>query len=130
VRDRSTGDMPDNASLCQARIDLTASLRLAAHLGLHEGVCNHFSLLVSDGAQANSFLINPQGIHWSELTPDDLVTIDSDGEKLDGKHDVEPTAFFIHSRIHGAKSNARCIMHTHMPYATALTLCNRASWSG
>src|SRR5437868_2141081 len=120
----------ESRRLTEARIDLAGALRFAAQLGLHEGVCNHFSLAVSleDGTEA--FLINPQGLQWSELLPSDLVVVDVRGEKLKGKHNVEPTAFFIHGRIHKAKKNARCIMHTHMPYATALTLLDggRLEW--
>ena len=112
----------DSRTLTEARVDLASALRFAAQLGLHEGVCNHFSLAVplSDGSDA--FLINPQGLLWSEILPSDLVLVDVNGQKLQGKHNVEPTAFFIHGRIHKAKVRARCIMHTHMPYATALTL--------
>jgi ribulose-5-phosphate 4-epimerase/fuculose-1-phosphate aldolase len=106
----------------QAKIDLTAALRIAALLGLHEGVCNHFSVAVSGEDGADAFLINPQGVYWGDALPSDIVTVDVHGNKLDGHRNVEPTAFFIHGCIHKAKKNARCIMHTHMPYATALTL--------
>jgi ribulose-5-phosphate 4-epimerase/fuculose-1-phosphate aldolase len=120
----------DTRTVTQRRIDLACALRFAAQLGLHEGVCNHFSLAIplSDGTDA--FLINPQGFLWSEILPADLVLVDVDGKKLQGKHDIEPTAFFIHGRIHRAKTSARCIMHTHMPYATALTLLDdgRLDW--
>ena len=51
----------------QARIDLTAALRTAARMGLNEGVCNHFSMEVP--GEPDKFLINPQGLHWSEITP-------------------------------------------------------------
>lgn len=115
-------------SATQARIDLTAALRSAARLGLHEGVCNHFSLALP--GEPDRFLINPQGLHWVEITPDDLVVVDSAGRLVEGRHAVEPTAFFIHSRIHRAKKNAACVLHTHMPYATALTLISagRLKW--
>jgi ribulose-5-phosphate 4-epimerase/fuculose-1-phosphate aldolase len=103
----------------QARLDLTAALRSAARLGLNEGVCNHFSLELP-GAP-DKFLINPQGLHWSELTPADLMLIDEKGIVLEGRHKVEPTAFFIHGRIHLGKRK-KCVLHTHMPYATALCL--------
>ena len=103
----------------QARLDLTAALRSAARLGLNEGVCNHFSLELP--GEPDKFLINPQGLHWSELTPADLMLIDEKGIVLDGKHKVEPTAFFIHGRIHLGKRK-KCVLHTHMPYATALCL--------
>ena len=103
-----------------ARIDLTAALRSAARLGLAEGICNHFSLAVPD--RPGQFLINPQGLHWSEVKPDDLVIVDAHGRKVAGRHAVEPTAFFIHGAIHRGKADAQCVMHTHMPYATSLTV--------
>lgn len=101
-----------------ARIDLACALRAADDYGLAEGVCNHFSLALPDG----SFLINPQGLHWREIGPDDLVTIDAQGRMLAGRHPVEPTAFFIHGWIHRLAPLATCVLHTHMPYATALAM--------
>lgn len=111
--------MSTQEAIRQARIDLTAALRSAARMGLNEGVCNHFSLELP-GAP-DKFLINPQGLHWSELTPADLMIVDEKGEVVEGKHKVEPTAFFIHGRIHLGKRK-KCVLHTHMPHATALTL--------
>jgi ribulose-5-phosphate 4-epimerase/fuculose-1-phosphate aldolase len=102
-----------------ARIDLTAALRLAARMALNEGVCNHFSMEVP-GAP-DRFLINPQGLHWSEIAPDDLVIVDEHGKVLAGRHKVEPTAFFIHSRVH-LRCRKKVVLHTHMPFATALTI--------
>jgi ribulose-5-phosphate 4-epimerase/fuculose-1-phosphate aldolase len=103
----------------KARIELTAALRSAARMGLNEGVCNHFSLELP--GSPDRFLINPQGLHWSELTPADLMIVDEKGEVVAGKHKVEPTAFFIHGRIHLNKRK-KCVLHTHMPFATSLCL--------
>lgn len=108
------------STLAEAKKDLACALRAAAHFGFSEGVCNHFSLAVPD--RPGQFLINPQGLHWSELTPNDLVTIDADGNKIAGKHEVEPTAFFIHGWIHRTAPDAACVLHTHMPFTTALTM--------
>ena len=83
----------------QDKIDLTCTLRAAAEMGMHEGVCNHFSYAVD----SETFLINPQGIHWLELVPSDIVTVDAKGNRIAGNRAVEPTAFFIHSRVHRAK---------------------------
>ena len=108
-----------NDPVSQARIDLAAALRSAARLDLHEGVCNHFSVAVPD--MDDRFLINPQGLHWSEVTAADIVMTDAKGNIIEGRHPVEPTAFFIHGRIHLGKPSAKAVLHTHMPYATALT---------
>ncbi len=101
------------------RTDLALALRAAAHHGLAEGVCNHFSLELPDGS--NRFLLNPRGLLWREVQADDIVLIDVEGRKLAGRHAVEPTAMFIHAAIHRIVGKA-CVLHTHMPYATALTL--------
>jgi ribulose-5-phosphate 4-epimerase/fuculose-1-phosphate aldolase len=113
----------------QARIDLTAALRFAHRLGFGEGICNHFSVEIP--GRPGHFLINPQGLHWSEITPRDLVTVDAAGRKVSGRHDVEPTAFFIHSALHRSKPTARCVLHTHMPYATTLAVVQggRLEWA-
>jgi ribulose-5-phosphate 4-epimerase/fuculose-1-phosphate aldolase len=111
--------MSQKEAIRQARIDLTAALRSAARMGLNEGVCNHFSLEVPGAPE--KFLINPQGFHWSELTPADLMVVDEKGAVVEGRHTVEPTAFFIHGRIHLGKRK-KCVLHTHMPFATALCL--------
>src|SRR5439155_1556886 len=102
-----------------ARIDLAAAFRLAARMELHEGVCNHFSLMLPDGKR---FLLNRYGLHWSEVTASNLLALDADGHLVEGEGEFEKTAFYIHSRIHLANPRAACVLHTHMPYATTLTL--------
>ena len=107
----------------QARIDLAATLRWADRLGLSEGICNHFSLLVP--GQTDQFLLNPQGLHWSEMRASDLIIVDADGNLVEGKYPAEPTAFFIHSRIHAGIPTAKCVLHVHAPYSTALCCIER-----
>ena len=102
--------------LCE---DLALALRAAAFHGLSEGVCNHFSVALPQ--QPDWFLLNPRGLHWSEVREDDIVLVDAQGRQLAGNHPVEPTAMFIHAAVHRIAGKA-CVMHTHMPNATALTL--------
>ena len=101
------------------RVDLAAAFRLAVRMDLHEGVCNHFSVMLPDG---KTFLLNRYGLHWSEVTASNLLALDAQGKVLAGEGEFEKTAFYIHSRIHLANPRATCVLHTHMPYATALTL--------
>ena len=101
------------------RADLALALRAAAHHGLAEGVCNHFSIELPDGSQR--FLLNPRGLLWAEVQADDIVLVDFHGHKLAGRHAVEPTAMYIHAAVHRLTGQA-CVLHTHMPHATALTL--------
>jgi ribulose-5-phosphate 4-epimerase/fuculose-1-phosphate aldolase len=101
------------------RVDLAAAFRLAVRMDLHEGVCNHFSVMLPDGKR---FLLNRYGLHWSEVTASNLLALDAEGRILEGEGEFEKTAFYIHSRIHLANPRATCVLHTHMPYATSLTL--------
>ena len=70
---------------------------------------------------SDHFLLNPRGLMWHEVQAADIVLVDAEGRKLAGRHEVEPTAMFIHAAIHRIAGKA-CVLHTHMPYATALTL--------
>lgn len=109
-----------NDKLTEARIDLTAALRWAARLGLNEGIDNHFSMAAP--GRPDLFLVNPHGLHWSEIKPNDLVLVDFDGNIIEGRYGVEATAFYIHGRIHHGNPRATVVLHTHMPYATALAI--------
>jgi ribulose-5-phosphate 4-epimerase/fuculose-1-phosphate aldolase len=115
----SLAELKVSAQETAARIDLAAAFRLAVRLDLHEGVCNHFSLMLPDGKR---FLLNSYGLHWSEVSASNLLALDGEGRVLAGEGEYEKTAFYIHSRIHLGNPHAACVLHTHMPYATALTL--------
>jgi ribulose-5-phosphate 4-epimerase/fuculose-1-phosphate aldolase len=108
-----------SAAVRALRADLALALRAAARHGLAEGVCNHFSVAVGPGR--DQFLLNPRGLQWTEVQAHDIVLVDSSGKKVGGNHEVEPTAMFIHAAVHRHARKA-CVLHTHMPYATALTL--------
>jgi ribulose-5-phosphate 4-epimerase/fuculose-1-phosphate aldolase len=109
----------ESTEVARLRADLALALRAAAFHGLAEGVCNHFSVELPDNS--GRFLLNPRGLLWEEVQADDVVMIDEHGNILAGRHAVEPTAMFIHAAIHRIAKKA-CVLHTHMPYATALTL--------
>ena len=80
----------------RGRIDLAAAYRLCEYMNLNEGVCNHLSYMIDD----ESFLVIAHGLSWDEVTPKNLLLVDERGNVLKGKGVAEPTAFYIHSRIH------------------------------
>ena len=57
------------------RVELAAAFRLAVRLGFHEGVCNHFSLALTDDGR--EFLVNPHGRHFGELRARDLLRVEA-----------------------------------------------------
>jgi ribulose-5-phosphate 4-epimerase/fuculose-1-phosphate aldolase len=107
-------------ALTQARIDLAAALRWSARLNYQQGVCNHYSVL-APGSE-DLFLVNPEGLFWSEVTASSLLLCDLDGKIVEGTGTVEVSAFSLHAPIHRHNKNARAVLHTHSPYATALCL--------
>ena len=101
------------------RVDLAAAYRLAVMHGFHEGICNHFT--AAPPGQDDRFLVIPYGMHWSEVTASNLIVADGRGATIEGDGRVEATALFIHGPVHRARPDAACVLHTHMPFATALT---------
>ncbi len=110
----------DGEAVRGARVDLAACFRMAARLGLHEGICNHFSFVVP--GRDDLFLVNPYGWAFSEITASRLLVCDFEGNVVAGEGVPEATAFHIHARIHLRKPRAKAAFHTHMPNATALAM--------
>jgi ribulose-5-phosphate 4-epimerase/fuculose-1-phosphate aldolase len=104
----------------QARIDLAAAFRLTARFGWHEAVANHFSLALDP--EGRRILINPRWRHFARITARDLLLLDvEDAGVMQHPDAPDPTAWCIHGALHRSRPEIRCVLHTHMPYATALT---------
>ncbi len=107
----------------QARLQLAACYRIFAMLGWTEMIYNHITLRLpaSVSGQDKHFLINPFGLHYSEVTASNLVKIDLEGRVLDGSpHPVNPAGFTVHAAIHAAIDGAHCVMHTHTTAGVAV----------
>lgn len=110
----------DTDEIWQARVNLAACLRMAARLGLEEGICNHFSAVVP--GHPDLFLVNRLGWAFQEATASSLLICDFNGNVIDGDGVPEATAFFIHARLHKMSPRFGAAFHTHMPNATALSM--------
>ena len=96
-----------------ARLELAACYRVFDLLGWTEAIFNHITLRVP--GPRTVFLINPFGLHYSEVTASNLLKIDLQGNKLDAHNPwpVNPAGFTVHAAIHEAMPDAHCVMHTH-----------------
>ena len=103
----------------QLRVELAAAFRLAVRNDWHEAVANHLSLAVSpDGRK---FLMNPRWRHFSRIRASDLLLLDADDKTtMDGPDAPDLTAWSLHGRLHAALPQARCVIHLHPPYTTAI----------
>jgi ribulose-5-phosphate 4-epimerase/fuculose-1-phosphate aldolase len=96
----------------QLRVDLAACYRLVAHFGWDDLIFTHISARLP--GPEHHFLINPYGMTFDEVTASSLVKIDLEGKKLmDGPYEINPAGFVIHSAIHAAREDVRCVLHTH-----------------
>ena len=99
-----------------ARIELAACYRVFAMLGWTEMIYNHITLRLPDSVTGGQkqFLINPFGLHYSEVMASNLLKIDLQGNKLDANPwPVNPAGFTVHAAIHDNLPGAHCVMHTH-----------------
>jgi ribulose-5-phosphate 4-epimerase/fuculose-1-phosphate aldolase len=106
------------------RVALAGCYRLFDHLGWTEMIYNHITVRVP--GPEHHFLINPFGLHYSEVTASNLVKIGLDGRIVGpSAYPVNPAGFVIHSAIHAAVPEARCIMHTHTTAGMAIASSQR-----
>ena len=93
--------------------------RIFDMLGWTEMIFNHITVRVP-GPEVR-FLINPFGLHYREVKASNLVLIDTEGNAVrETKWPVNRAGFVIHSAIHGALSDAHCVMHTHTTTGVAV----------
>jgi len=93
----------------QTRLDLAACYRLTAHFGYDDVIWNHISARIPG---TETFLINPLGLRYDEITASNLVRVDLEGTALDGG-ETNFTGFVIHSAVHARRPDVQCVMHTH-----------------
>jgi ribulose-5-phosphate 4-epimerase/fuculose-1-phosphate aldolase len=104
----------------QARIDLAAAYRLVAHYGWDDMIFTHISARVP--GPEHHFLINPYGMLFSEITASSLVKVDLDGKIVEPTpYFVNPAGFTIHSAVHAAREDAKCVLHLHTVAGVAVS---------
>lgn len=112
----STTNLPSSADADsverQLRVELAACYRIFALLGWTELIYNHITVRVP--GPERHFLINPFGLHYTEVTASNLVKIDLQGRVVgDSPWKANPAGFVLHSAIHENIPEAHCVMHTH-----------------
>ena len=101
------------------RVNLAASYHLAHHFEFSDIVWNHITAKTS--INKNTFLINPFGLRYDEVTASNLVEIDSNGKIIKGNHKINDTGFIIHGAIHATRKDINCVMHTHSRAGLAIS---------
>jgi ribulose-5-phosphate 4-epimerase/fuculose-1-phosphate aldolase len=103
-----------------ARQELAACYRIFAHFKWDELIFNHITVKVP--GEDDAFLINPYGLHFSEICASTLVKIDSEGNKLAASdYGVNRAGFVQHALFHKHLPDAHAIAHTHTTAGMAVS---------
>ena len=104
----------------EQRVALAAAYRLVAHFRWDDLIFTHLSARVP--GREHHFLVNPYGLTFDEITASSLVKVDLDGTKvMDSPYEINPAGFTIHSAIHAARDDAKCVLHVHSINGTAVS---------
>jgi ribulose-5-phosphate 4-epimerase/fuculose-1-phosphate aldolase len=94
------------------RVNLAACYRLVALFKWDDLIFTHISARVP--GPGHHFLINPYGMLFEEITASSLVKVDLEGKKVsESAYEINPAGFTIHSAIHAAREDAKCVLHLH-----------------
>lgn len=115
--------MPANAISAperEMRIDLAACYRLVALYDMDDMFSTHISARVP-GSEVH-FLLNPYGMLFEQVRASDLVKVDLDGNIVqDTPYSINSAGFVIHSAVHAARPDAKCVLHTHTVAGMAIS---------
>jgi ribulose-5-phosphate 4-epimerase/fuculose-1-phosphate aldolase len=107
------------------RQDLAAAYRLAARFGWDDTLYTHFSARLASPPGQERFLLNPFGLMFDEVCASDLIVVDTTGQIISGDASMNPAGFTIHSAVHMAREDARCVIHTHTLAGMAVAACEK-----
>ncbi|HEX8233129.1 MAG TPA: class II aldolase/adducin family protein [Caulobacteraceae bacterium] len=103
----------------QARVNLAALYRLVALEGWDDMIFTHISARVPG---EETFLINPYGFFFDEITASSLVKVDLNGDiQQETPHFINAAGFVIHSAIHEARPDAHYVIHLHTDQGVAVS---------
>ena len=64
------------------------------------------------------FVIKPSGVDYDKLTPEDMVVVDLEGNKVEGKYNPSSDTA-THVVLYNRFPNIGGVVHTHSPWATS-----------
>jgi ribulose-5-phosphate 4-epimerase/fuculose-1-phosphate aldolase len=92
--------------------------RVLAHEGQGDYVAGHVSLRLPD--DPSLFLMKPAGIGLEEMTTDNIIAVDLDGNKVSGPA-PRHNEVFIHSEVMRARPDVQAVIHTHAIHAVVFS---------
>lgn len=103
----------------ELRKKLADCYHLVDFFGWTETIFNHISARLP--GDEHHYLVNPFGLNYTEITPENLLKVDLAGNKVvPSEYDANPAGFALHSAIHGARDDLKCVIHTHTTPISAI----------
>ncbi len=93
------------------RVNLAACYHLADYFQMSDIIWNHITSRTSN--EKETFLINPFGLRYDEITASNLVEVTPEGKVINSDSSINDTGYIIHGAIHRARKDIACVMHTH-----------------
>ncbi len=103
------------------RQQLTDFYHLVAYFGWTELIFNHISARLP--ADEHHYLINPFGLNYREIRPDNLLVVNVRGELVrPSNYAANPAGFALHGVIHENREDVMCVAHTHTNPVSAVAM--------
>ena len=93
------------------RVNLAACYHLADYFQMSDIIWNHITSKTSN--EKETFLINPFGLRYDEITESNLVEVTPEGKVINSDSPINDTGYIIHGAIHRERKDIACVMHTH-----------------
>lgn len=105
----------------ELRVQLADFYHLVSYLGWTELIFNHISVRLPGDDHA--YLVNPMGLHYDEVTPENLLVVGVDGQlRRKSPYRPNPAGFALHGAIHENRPDVGCVAHTHTTAISAITM--------
>jgi len=111
--------MTDDKNLA-VKAEMIAKCRCLQELGYFVGTWGNMSVRVPEG-----FIVTPSRVQYTVIEPSDFVTVSLDGTVVAG-HRVPSSETEIHRAVLIKKRDAGAIIHSHSPYATAVSCLHQS----
>lgn len=120
-QDMTSKTMHDHMSEQALRVQLADFYHLVSYFGWTELIFNHISARLP--GEEHAYLVNPLGLHYDEVTPENLLVVGTDGKLLrESEHSPNPAGFALHGVIHENRPDVGCVAHTHTTPISAITM--------
>src|SRR5271167_3833647 len=119
--DKPVSSPPMSQDEWKLRCELADFYHLVDYLGWTELIFNHISVRLP--GPAHHYLVNPFGLSYDEVTPENLLKVNLEGHLVEpSDYPANPAGFALHGAIHEHRSDVGCVAHSHTTAVSAVAM--------